>query len=714
VIATASSFLEDLRFAWDAAGLPWKVSHPSPGQVQLVVGREKRESACGLTVSFLRAAGWRACADCSNEAWSVFGFSEQEAIRIDLLNGPPGQRSAVIRSLLGRVSPCVALAGPDGVGKSTALNTSREWFESRAPFVETRTRQWRPALLPPLAWFLGRSSDSNADTKPRRQRGNLHALRLSYYFFDYLLGSWSKDRNRSDKSRLVLYDRCAIDMTVDPYRYGLASRRGTRLIWRLTPHPQTLILLYDDPAQIYGRKCDLDEQDTADQMQTWLKLAARDDLHALIRADAGPSEVACCTRDLLVDAFIHLYEPGFRASPSNLLHSTRHIIEVAPEGISEEYAVLPSSRNPRFLLPIRDRKRAVVGLGLYNAQRPFARVSKRVLAVALRAGVARPFLRDRISIRSQSVKETLSSVFGGDQKISFAISIGTPGPNQKPVLQITDELGHELGYAKIGWNQQTIGAVSKEESALRKLESVRFRDVVVPKVLHAGWLANHHYLLVQSPCGAPGRAGAKLSSKHVRFLAELHRINSTLDRLPCLRENQIAELRRSGYHYFAHVLEGARRYCSPFETAPFGPLHGDFTAWNIRYDSGRLAIVDWECYRKSAPAAWDIFHFIVAGGVEIEDKLPGRIYADITGSSETSGLVKEYFRLIDADPRLINALLASYASEALAKSLTEIGENASAKDRQLRRTWAMLLALISCPQAHGSSRISRVEVAAAP
>jgi phosphotransferase family enzyme len=710
--ATASALLDDLRFAWGEAGMPWTVSRDSSGQMELVVGREQRERAFGLTMSLLRAAGWRTCADRNNATWSVFGFSEQEAIRIDLLDGFQVKKSAGIGPLFGRLPPCVALAGPDGVGKSTAINTSCEWFKSQALFLEIRTRQWRPALLPPLAWFLGGGSDSSADTKPRRERGNLHALRLSYYFFDYLLGSWCKDRNRSDKSRLVVYDRCAIDMTVDPYRYGLASRRGTRLMWKLTPRPQTLILLYDDPARIYGRKGDLDEQDTTEQMHIWLKLAAGDQLHALIRADAGAAEVARCTRDLLVDAFIRHYEPGFRTSTSNVLDTIQKILEVAPEGTGEAYAILPSGRDPRFLLPVQDSKRAAVGLNIYNAQRPFARLSRRLLSAGLHAGVARPFLRDRVSINTRFLKEKLSPVFGGEKNMSFAISIGTPGPNQKPVLQITNALGQELGYAKIGWNQQTISGVSKEEAALRQLGGVRFLHGLVPKVLHGGCFGNR-YLLVQSPCGAPGPAGVKLKSKHVQFLAELHQTDCSFDRLPYPQEKQMADLRRSGYHYFAHVLEGARQFCSPFETAPFGPLHGDFTAWNIRRDSGRLAIVDWECYRKSAPAAWDLFHFIVAGAVEVEDKLPGRIYASITGSGETADLVKAYFRLIGADPSLINPLLASYAAESLVQSLTELREDASAKDRQLRRTWAMLLALISCPNVLHAGRLSRVEVAAA-
>ena len=712
-MATASSeFLDNLQFVWEAAGLCWAVSQESPSHVKLVLGREQREPAFDLTLRSLRDAGWRACADRRAVGWSVFGFSDRDAIRIDLLNASRSSRVSV-RSLFGRVPICVALAGPDGVGKSTALGTSREWFDSHAPFVETCTRQWRPALLPPLAWFLGRGSDTAADTKPRRERGNLQFLRLSYYFFDYLLGSWCKDRNRSDQSRLVLYDRCAIDMTVDPYRYGLASRRGTRLLWKFTPHPQILILLHDDPARIYGRKCDLDEHETADQMLTWLKLAAGDQLHALIHADAGAAEVASCTRDLLVDAFIRHYEPGFNLAASDALHTTREILEDPQEGAAgEEYAVLPSSRHPRFLVPIRDRKRAAAALGIYNAQRPFARMSKQLLATALRAGIARPLLRDRILIRSQLFREALQPIFDGRQNISFAISIGTPGPNQKPVLQITNELGQELGYAKVGWNERTVSAVSKEEAALRRIETVRFAGASVPKVLYAGWLGKR-YLMVQSPCGVPEPARAKLTAKHVHFLAQLHLAAPSFDKLPYPERSQIALLRRDGYHYFAHVLDGAREYCARFETAPFGPLHGDFTPWNIRRDCDRLAIVDWECYRRTAPAAWDLFHFIVAGGVEIEDSLPGRIYLEITGSGDTSRLVNDYLRLIGADPHLIHPLLASYAAESLVQSLTDLQQNAGAKDWQLRRTWAMLLALISCRKETGAERVSRVEVAAA-
>jgi aminoglycoside phosphotransferase (APT) family kinase protein len=263
------------------------------------------------------------------------------------------------------------------------------------------------------------------------------------------------------------------------------------------------------------------------------------------------------------------------------------------------------------------------------------------------------------------------------------------------VLQIINTLGQELGYAKIGCNQHTTRSIRNEASALRKLQGVNFSDAIVPAVLHAATVGER-YLLIQSSCGAKGRSTTKLSWKLVRFLAELHQMEPSHGKLPVPDKNRIEILRRGGFHYYAHVLDWAREYADHFGSVPFGPLHGDFTSWNVRHMRGKFAVYDWECFQSSAPAAWDLFHYIVASRVEIEDCLPGRIYRDITGTGETADLVREYFRLIGATEDLIAPLLASYAAESLAESASDFGGTAGRKDRMLQRTWATLLGLICC------------------
>jgi hypothetical protein len=221
-------------------------------------------------------------------------------------------RGAAVRFLLslwdrivrGR-APCLALVGPDGVGKSTVLRFVRQWFEQEAPFIAVDIRPWRPALLPSLGRLVGKPEvTTTTSVRPRRRPGRFHAVRLAYYYLDFVLGSWWKDRRDPSRPRLVIYDRCALDMAVDPYRFGLASSRGAGLLWRMSPKPGLIVLLCDAPERIYRRKQDIELQDMRDQLTAWFRLAAQDEIHAVVRVDAGPEDVAARVLDLVLDGFV--------------------------------------------------------------------------------------------------------------------------------------------------------------------------------------------------------------------------------------------------------------------------------------------------------------------------------------------------------------------------------------------------------------------------
>src|SRR3546814_4708474 len=75
----------------------------------------------------------------------------------------------------------------------------------------------------------------------------------------------------------------------------------------------------------------------------------------------------------------------------------------------ERYAVVPSFFNPRVLLPL-DGTGAVLGSALTQhvagAASPFVRAAARCLHLANRVGLARPFLRDRLSIAAVAPSQT--------------------------------------------------------------------------------------------------------------------------------------------------------------------------------------------------------------------------------------------------------------------------------------------------------------------
>lgn len=720
--AGSLALLKSVEAAWAEASLDVITGSGDRGRIIARVSREQLDEARAVAARALESPGCRTCADPGRGVCSLFGFSGSGCICIDLTDG----RKRRAARIFGRSMPIVALLGPDGVGKSTTLRLVQEWFAREAPFIDITVRQWRPSLLPPLAALLGKGGGDGveSDFRPRRNRGNLQWIRLPYYFLDFLLGSWWKDRNRGAGSRLIIYDRCALDMYVDPYRFGLASAQGTRLLWRMTPRPRSLVLLYDSAARIAQRKDDLTEPEIAEQLGRWLKLAEEDEVHSVIRVDSGPEDVADRVRAVMVHAFTRHHEPCRASADSEAVAQTAALL--GGEGLDgREYVVLPGRSNPKFLVPLGTRAVAAASLTIYNAQRPVARLAKAILRTGLRTGLAQPFLRDRIRIDATNLERLLREV-AAQKEVSIAVSLGTPGPNRKPALQVMSPDGRVVAYAKIGWNSATIPLLRNEADALRRLEESGFTGGIVPRLLYAGQFGDN-YLLVQCPVGCevgqavspafrstdPKAAHANPSQgrlqrgerkrnrlphlqpdlRHVHFLAELHRLDASEGAIRCPGEDDIDALQRRGFHYYAHLLEWARIRCERAGSAPLGPAHRDFTPWNIRADGDKLVVFDWELFEPRVPAGWDLFHLMVAGAVEVQSATPATIYASIAGPGAGRDLIEEYFRLIGADPRLIEPLFVAYAADALRAGVLDLAENSSEKDRELQRTWAALLAL---------------------
>jgi len=205
-----------------------------------------------------------------------------------------------------RAVPVIAVVGPDGVGKSTTLRALAELLQTELRLPGVTVRHWRPEVLPPLNQLAGATPSVGEGRPPRRTAGKFPRIRLAYYALDHLLGYLAKDRILTSRAFAVCYDRCLLDMAVDPLRYGLASGHGVARMWRFLPKPDLLVLLTDEPHSIHDRKPELEESEIARQFQSWAVLVRRGDVHTSLQVCRSPEETARRLLELYVSSLSEL------------------------------------------------------------------------------------------------------------------------------------------------------------------------------------------------------------------------------------------------------------------------------------------------------------------------------------------------------------------------------------------------------------------------
>jgi hypothetical protein len=198
----------------------------------------------------------------------------------------------------------IAIVGPDGVGKSSAIEYARRALAEA--FLDVRYRHWRPQVLPNLARVvrLARSTARiNVAVPPRRHAGRCASIRLLYYGLDYLAGYWLRDRwSTSSEVPVNLYDRCALDMVVDPLRFGLPQRNRSLWLYRSVSKVNRVILLHDRPENITARKAELSNEEIRRQFNCWKALYCEGLVDQIINVDeksveAVGSEIAIAILD---------------------------------------------------------------------------------------------------------------------------------------------------------------------------------------------------------------------------------------------------------------------------------------------------------------------------------------------------------------------------------------------------------------------------------
>ncbi len=330
-------------------------------------------------------------------------------------------------------------------------------------------------------------------------------------------------------------------------------------------------------------------------------------------------------------------------------------------------------RDGRILLIPLDSAAAGIGsLCLYNPQKIGPRISRELLILGLRVGVARRVLQGAGAlVHTRSPKndggpgfllDYLREVFGQDDVV-FGIHFGAPGPVRKPVIAILSRQGQPLGFAKIGWNGRTVSLVENEKRSLEALAARPLKFGRFPGARHfARW--NDRCVLVTDPLPLQGgrRKDRQLTPLHIQFLIEVAGISQVRGRFKESAFFSRLRVRASGLRGVipsAHslILEKALDFLTSALDSidiPWVWRLGDFTPWNtgIEKEARRITCIDVEYADRDSIPGWDIFHFL--------SQAAGQGIRRVDVASTAQRECRAYFEALGISPRLIPALYAAY------------------------------------------------------
>lgn len=577
----------------------------------------------------------------------------------------------------------VAVLGPDGAGKSTLIQRLQK--ELQGAFRRTAVYHFRPRLLEEK----GDSRPvSNPHDKPPRSLP-VTLLKLAYYWFDYTFGYLFNVRPTLTRSTLVLFDRYYHDLLVDPRRY---RHRGTGAVTRLVggcvPKPDLFIILNVRGEVSYVRKPEVPPEETNRQRECYQALSLR--LSGAIPLDANLSQdqVSRCAESVILEV---LHQRNLKPHAACFSQARRK------DGLKElEEALMTGEKSDRketcyrhfslpdgrgYLLPQNSSRAAVAGLSLYPAQKLHTKVLRKFFTFGLKSGLIKRMI-PQVSLDLGHFTDFLVGILSNDN-LSLAISLGTPGPHRKPVIQVMTDRGEVLAYVKIGWNEATLALVQNEASILKLLHS-QDPPCLFPQLLFAGkWKCR--LVCVQSPPPAGAHPGAqKMEPLYLEALNALAQIGLRHCRLEETQFWQRIEERRRQVSspYWAHTLDNEMeisRKVLTREPVPCHLSHGDFAPWNAFQVEGKPYLIDWE-YAMEAPAGYDFFHFLLQTSWLIEKSSP-RIIAERMVSHARDSAAVEYWARFGLDERRTLQLLKLYLIDRL--SLVCVTEPCTSESRHI-------------------------------
>jgi hypothetical protein len=272
------------------------------------------------------------------------------------------------------------------------------------------------------------------------------------------------------------------------------------------------------------------------------------------------------------------------------------------------YLVVPSLSRPRLLVPlaVRGAGQMLRRHGGNRAQRAARSIWRLLHRSAFTARL--PFTRLTVTPEPGGIEAYLGARLSGSVRIG--VLLGPPRANAKPVLQVFDESGATVAFAKLGSTTLTAALVDNEATALVLIGRSAPSTFSAPTVLsHGRWRGTP--VLVQSAL-ALSQSDLAPGTPPVPVMAEIAALSGIREQRlddsaflaasdpgpqTCWHDIDLQPFRR------LHAALGTVGFCA------FGSCHGDFGPWNMATDGAVVEVWDWERFATAVPVGFDAAHY---------------------------------------------------------------------------------------------------------
>lgn len=595
------------------------------------------------------------------------------------------------------INEVICFHGIDGVGKTTTISNTVSRLSGQST---VEVKNWRPGLLPPLHRLFGKSPQTTQMGEnlviPRETAGKLSAVRLLYYAIDFILGAYVLDS--SNRNKVVIYDRSYLDLFVNPERFGIRPSKLIDLIYRLIPKNSFNLLLYANPQEIFRRKPELPLQTLIVHQNRWLELFRKGKINWPIYVNRPPEAIAYEIVDLVT--------PGNEVFPEKITKKQQiewlNSFFGSSKITSQKNHLLLSFRDGRgFLIEDKNINKLTNRLTMYAPANRKAKLYKRALMLSAKLGLSSLFFH-QIAVDDSAIQRLIALVkqkIGYDGEVTYAVSLGAPGPRRKLVFCITDSNDRVLAYAKLANHPAAEIGLNNEAETLTFLNRQAVELPVMPKLVYLGDWENKR-CSITTPLRLAGNNQASsrfllTDNELLKTVTQFKDINSTCEPLSqsaFFRELSVS-VSKIPTPYFKHLCEDALALAVELagnQPMPFHFAHGDFTPWNMLMGESQIGLFDFEYALRSAPAGFDLLQYQLRKMTLIDRKPLPDIYREFASKNGWYGILDKYFQVLNfAEPQRSVAITVT-AMTYLIHSLYIYGESQNIFEQNLK-TYSYLL-----------------------